>query len=116
MPPAAGAVIDTVGAVRSGVTGAPTTAAAAPVGVVHEIVHGAAVFSAPRLAPSSWNCTPTTPTLSAAVAVTETVPDTVVPAVGAVIDTVGGVRSVVIGGTGTPTAAVRRRTYSKLHL
>src|SRR5205823_1477104 len=41
------------------------------------IVYGAAVSSAPRLAPSSLNCTPTTLTLSAAVAETATVPFTV---------------------------------------
>src|SRR5439155_27233591 len=34
--------------------------------VSHETAYGAAVTSAPRFAPSSWNCTPTTPTLSVA--------------------------------------------------
>ena len=57
-----------------------------------EIEYGAAVSSTPRLAPSSRNCTPATPMLSAAVAVTVIVPVTV-PAAGAVIDTVGGVVS-----------------------
>jgi len=52
--------------------------------------------SAPKLTPSSWNCTPPTPTLSVAVAVTVTVPVTVAPAVGAVMETVGGVVS--LGG------------------
>src|SRR5436309_14563698 len=53
-----------------------------------------AVSSAPRLAPSSLNCTPTTPTLSEAEAETVTVaPETVAPAAGAVIETVGGVVS-----------------------
>ena len=51
------------------------------------------VTSAPRLAPSSLNCTPTTPTLSVAVAETVTVPATVAPAAGAVIETAGGVAS-----------------------
>src|SRR5438876_729432 len=43
--------------------------------------------------PSSLNCTPRTPTLSAALAETVTVPATVAPAVGAVMVTVGGVTS-----------------------
>src|SRR5882672_5472623 len=38
------------------------------------IEYGAVVSSGPPLTPSSWNCTPTTPTLSAASAVTVTVP------------------------------------------
>src|SRR4029077_18244367 len=49
--------------------------------------------SAPRFAPSSRNCTPLTPTLSVAAAVTNNVPLTVDPAAGAVTDTVGGVVS-----------------------
>ena len=50
--------------------------------------------SAPRLAPSSLNCTPTTPVSSEALAVTVTVPLTDCPAAGAVIDAVGGAVSV----------------------
>src|SRR5437879_13874527 len=61
--------------------------------VFHERVYGAVVTSAPRLAASSLNCIPTTPTLSVALAETVTVPLTVAPAAGAVIDTVGGVVS-----------------------
>src|SRR3989475_7025235 len=61
--------------------------------VVQERVYGAVVSSAPRLAPSSLNCTPATPTLSVALAETVTVPATVAPAAGAVIDTVGGMVS-----------------------
>src|SRR3989475_11262940 len=57
------------------------------------MAYGAAVTSAPRFAPSSLSCTPTTPTLSVALAETVTVPATVTPAAGAVIDTVGGVVS-----------------------
>ena len=57
--------------------------------VFHEILYGAVVSSAPRLAPSSLNCTPTTPTLSEALAETVIVPATVPPAAGAVIETVG---------------------------
>ena len=53
------------------------------------------VSSAPRLVvPSSLNCTPATPTLSAAVAESVTaVPETVAPLAGVVIETVGGVGS-----------------------
>ena len=49
--------------------------------------------SAPRLPPSTKNCTPTTPTLSDALADTLTEPDTVEPPEGAVTDTAGGVVS-----------------------
>ena len=49
--------------------------------------------SAPRLAPSSLNCTPTTPTLSLAFAETVTAAETVEPAAGAVMETEGGVVS-----------------------
>ena len=49
--------------------------------------------SAPVAAPFTRNWTPATPTLSEAVALSVTVPETVVPAAGAVIDTVGGVVS-----------------------
>src|SRR6266571_327993 len=55
--------------------------------------YGAAVSSAPSTAPSNRNCTPATPTLSEASALTLIVPDTVAPFAGAVIDTVGGVVS-----------------------
>src|SRR2546425_4047474 len=61
--------------------------------VDQEIVYGAAVTSAPRLTLSSLNCTPTTPTLSVALAETITVPATVEATAGAVIETVGGVTS-----------------------
>src|SRR5262245_38688490 len=40
--------------------------------VFHEIENGAAVSSAPRLAPSTWNWTPATPALSEALAPTAT--------------------------------------------
>src|SRR5436309_13424779 len=65
--------------------------------VFHERAYGAVVISAPRLAPSSLNWTPTTPTLSVALAETVTVPETVETAAGAVIETVGGVVSDEIG-------------------
>jgi hypothetical protein len=58
--------------------------------VFHETEYGAVVLRLPKLAPSSWNCTLATPTVLAAVAVTEIVPFTVAPFAGAVIDTVGG--------------------------
>src|SRR5439155_10273794 len=61
----------------------------------HETEYGAAVTSAPRLAPSSLNCTPRTPTLSVALAETVIVPATEAPAVGAVSETVGGALSTV---------------------
>src|ERR1051326_2168290 len=71
--------------------------------VSHEVAYGALVSSAPRFAPSSLNCTPTTFTLSDAVAVTVVVPVTVAPAAGAVTLTVGGIVSL---NTVTVTAAV----------
>src|SRR2546426_2616060 len=61
--------------------------------VFHERTYGAVVASPPRLAPSSLNCTPTTPTLSVALAATVIVPATDAPDGGVVIATVGGVRS-----------------------
>src|SRR5437667_1280765 len=66
---------------------------------------------APRGAPSSRNRTPTTPTLSEALAVTAIVPETPELEVGKVIDTVGGVLSLktvtVTGSEGyqTPSAS-----------
>src|SRR5580765_1235229 len=60
---------------------------------------GEDVTSAPKLFPSSLNCTPTTPMLSEAAADTvSTFPVTVFPAMGAVIATVGGVVSGPGGG------------------
>ena len=53
--------------------------------------------SLPRLAPSSWNCTPATPTLSVALADTGTIAETVAPLTGEVIDTAGGIPSDVGG-------------------
>ena len=49
--------------------------------------------SAPALTPSNWNCTPATPTLSEALAVTVIVPETVTPEAGEVMLTVGAVVS-----------------------
>src|SRR2546426_1044200 len=61
--------------------------------VSHAIAYGAGVSSTPRLAPSSRNWTPTTPTLVVAVARVGVVPETVAPPAGAVRLTVGGVVS-----------------------
>ena len=61
--------------------------------VFQETAKGATVSSAPRLAPSSLNWTPATPTLSVAVAATVTVPLTVASAAGAASETLGGVVS-----------------------
>jgi hypothetical protein len=74
--------------------------------VFQETEYGAVVSNAPRLAPSSWNCTLATPTLSLALAVTEIVPLTVAPFAGALIDTVGGVVSDVLLLTVTVTVAL----------
>jgi len=69
--------------------------------VFQETENGAEVFSAPKFVPSSLNWTPTTPTLSEAVAKTVIeLPETVLPDAGAVIDTVGGVVSAGGGGDG----------------
>src|SRR5439155_21030177 len=65
--------------------------------VFQETEYGATVSSTPRIAPSSLNCTPTTPTLSVARAATVTVPANVAPALGEVRLTVG---DVVSGGGG----------------
>src|SRR2546428_1313553 len=65
----------------------------------HVTEYGDVVSSAPRGAPSSWNWTPTTPTLSEAVAETAMLPVTVAPEVGAVMVTVGA----VVSGTVTVT-------------
>ena len=50
------------------------------------------VSSVPKFTPSTLNCTPTTPTLSDAFALTLTLPDTVAPPAGAVSETVGRLR------------------------
>ena len=63
--------------------------------VSHETEYGGAVTSVPRFAPSSWNCTPITFTLSDAVAETVIVPETDPPSPGLVNDTVGGLLSTV---------------------
>src|SRR5437899_58308 len=61
--------------------------------VSQDAEYGEVASSAPRFAPSSLNCTPATPMLSEALAVTLTVPETVAPPTGAVTETDGGVVS-----------------------
>src|SRR5437899_3356374 len=80
--------------------------------VFQEVEKGDVVSSAPRLAPSSLNCTPTTPALSEALAETVTVPETIAPEVGAVIETVGGVVSAPAErGTSARNTSVRREPF-----
>src|SRR4051812_37316242 len=67
----------------------------APAFVSHDAEYGALVSAEPRLLPSSLNCTLATPRSSLAPAVTDTVPETVAPLAGAVIETAGGVESAV---------------------
>ncbi len=67
--------------------------------VFQEMLYGAAVSSAPRLTPSSRNCTPATPMLSDALAETTIVPVTVEPLAGAVMAAVGN----TVSGTVTVT-------------
>src|SRR5437762_248908 len=81
--------------------------------VFHETAYGALVSSAPRLAPSRMNWTPATPTLSAASAVTEMVPETVEPDAGAVSVTVGGVVSDGLLNTVTVTGSEVHRRPSR---
>ena len=73
------------------------------------------VSSAPSsVAPSTLNCTPATPTLSEAVAVRVTVPDTVAPLAGAVRLTVGAVvsppgrRGPIVGSAVPPPSPAQR--------
>ncbi len=89
--------------VRFAVAAGAAAAPAVPLRVSQSTEYGAVASSAPRAAPSRKNCTPATPTLSDASADTVTVPDTVLPAAGAVMDTVGAVGSAPC--TVTPTAA-----------
>src|SRR5439155_150187 len=64
----------------------------APV-VFQAIEYGGVVTAAPALTPSNWNCTPATPTLSEALAVTVSVPETLAPEAGELMLTVGPVAS-----------------------
>src|SRR2546422_696977 len=113
--PFSGAVIETVGfatvtltpaevvllPAASRATAVSVWAALVAVAVFQEKGYGAAGVSAPRLAPSSLNSMPTSLTLSVAFADTVIVPETVAPADGAAMETVGG----VVSATVTLTAA-----------
>ena len=109
----AGAVMATVGGVMSGLLTVTVTVVAVAVlpaaslatalsvwtplstAVVSQVTaYGLVVSAAPKLAPSSLNCTLVTPTLSDAFADTvSAAPSTVAPLAGAEIATVGGVES-----------------------
>ena len=104
-------MIDTVGAWLSTVTVTDADVVALPAAsratavntcdpfetavVSHDTANGADVSSTPRLAPSSLNSTPATPTSSDAVAVTCCVPPTAEPAAGCATDTDGALLSTV---------------------
>src|SRR5436190_3903178 len=78
----------------------------ATLNVFHDTLYGELRSSAPRLTPSSKNCTPTTPTLSDAFAVTLIAPETA-PAAGDVILTVGACASgTLLTVTATPVEVV----------
>jgi hypothetical protein len=62
-------------------------------------------MAAPVLAPSTLNCTLATATLSLALAVTLTVPESVAFATGEVIETVGGVVSLGVEQAKSPLTA-----------
>src|SRR5918995_1770857 len=80
--------------------------------VFQETEYGAVVSSAPRVTPSSRNCTPVTPTLSEASAVTATVPETVAPPAGLVTLTAGG----VVSGVNVKRIALPLPTYALVAL
>ena len=64
-----------------------------------------AVALEPANAPLRYHSTLVTPTLSEALTLTETTPDTVLPAAGAVMVAVGGVVSIVVFWTDTLSGA-----------
>src|SRR5258708_11592571 len=76
--------------------------------VSHDILYEGPdpVTAEPRFAPSNWNWTPVTPTLSVALAETVTVPLTVDPFAGAVIETLGGVVSFPVVGPDTVNSSI----------
>src|SRR5207248_10836762 len=73
--------------------------------VSHARVYGADDCSGPAFTLSILNCTPATPTSSDAAADKATVPETVAPSIGAVIDTAGGVVS--LAGAASTSQIVR---------
>src|SRR2546426_2492693 len=92
--------------------------------VSHAIAYGAVVSSTPTLAPSRRNWTPTTPTLSDALALIVVVPETVAPPAGAVRLTVGGVVSLntvtvtvaAVAGLAAATCAIPVTCYLAFRL
>lgn len=81
--------------------------------VSNAIVKGALLIAAPEFAPSTWNCTRVV--FDDALAVTETLPETVAPDSGAVMLTVGGVGgggSVFVPEPLRPLQPVETRTSS----
>ena len=84
--------------------GTPKTRSLDPC-VFQVIAYGAVTSSAPNGAPSSRNCTPTTPTLSLAVALMGTAPLTVAPPIGAEMATVGAVTSPSVVNVKSPDSA-----------
>src|SRR5438128_1489585 len=97
-----GATLSTVTVTGADVLRLPTVSCAmavrvcapllAPV-VFQAIEYGGVVTAAPALTPSSRNCTPATPVLSEALAVTLIVPETLAPEAGELMLTVGPVAS-----------------------
>src|SRR5918996_4267436 len=73
--------------------------------VVFQATSYGAVLSVPSGCPSTKNSTAVTPTLSVALALTMTVPDTSAPLAGSVIATLGGVVSDAVLDTVTVTGA-----------
>ena len=61
--------------------------------VSQKVTYGVVVISGPRLTPFTLNCTPAIATLSNAEAETVVIPETVAPADGALMDTIGDVVS-----------------------
>jgi hypothetical protein len=61
---------------------------------------------------SNWNCTLTTPTVSVALAVTATVPETVLPPEGDVMLTLGGVVSEGGGGAVAPVLPPQKNAFT----
>src|SRR5580700_8228874 len=64
--------------------------------VLRDAEYGTLVLRAPKFEPSTWNCTLAIATLSEALAVTVMVPETVAPEAGEVMETLGGVVSVLL--------------------
>src|SRR5207237_971280 len=97
-------IVDTAELAAASLATASSVCWPLPTFVVSQVTsYGADVSSAPRFDPSSLNCTPATPTLSDAVADTVSVDETVAPAAGELIETVGFVVSPCCGPAVTLT-------------